>query len=112
MRITERLHKTGKVMFEVGKKVIALDNHSQGIYRKGEVFTLNAIKKARCNCKRFLLDIGVKSRYGHSTCPTCGSTCIADDIWWFGSNHFAPYDDSLSDITAEELIERLELQTA
>jgi len=90
--------------FEVGKKVIAIGNHSQGKFRKGDVFILDGIKKSHCTCKPFVLDIGIKSEYPFSRCPICDYRYVSDSVWWVGSNYFAPYDDSLSELTAEDIL--------
>lgn len=91
--------------FEVGKKVIAIKSHSQGRYKRGQVFALNGIRKAHCNCKPLLLDIGITAFATLSCCTTCGSSFpIRDGINWYNSNHFAPYDDSLSELTAEDIL--------
>jgi len=99
-------------MFEVGKKVICIKNHSQGIVKKGEVYELISIRKSKCKCKYIDLDIGFAiPEHKNNTiqgCRTCGEMYIkTDGTHWFCSSLFAPYDDSLSETTVEELLNEL-----
>lgn len=100
-------------MFEVGKKVICIKTHTQGVVKAGQVFDLMGIRKSDCKCSSIQLDIGLKNPYqvGQRVLCQCGIVCIETRIYWLGSTLFAPYDDSLSSITADELIESLEYQT-
>mgnify|MGYP000904673755 CR=1 FL=1 len=90
--------------FEVGKKVIAVANHSQGNYKRGQVFPLNGIKKG-CSHYTVLLDVGlvVHGNNAFSGCPICLSD-FSKNIHYVDSRNFAPYDDSLSELTAEDIL--------
>lgn len=94
-------------MFEVGKKVIAIKDHSHGYFRKGDVFELLCIKQF-CKCA-IALDVGLKTKdTGTNTyCPRCGYEDSTGVLWCI-QTYFAPYDDSLSSITVEELLEEVE----
>lgn len=93
--------------FEVGKKVIAIRTHSKKAFVRGQVFELNGIRKPKCMCKSLDLDIGmVNSEAKILSCTLCGNQENRNsDIWWFNSAAFAPYDDSLSELTAEHILE-------
>lgn len=94
-------------MFQVGKKVICVKTHSQGAVKKGQVFELLGIKKSNCKCGDLVLDVGLKSICYTQRCLTCNEVWTAPDIWWIGEDKFAPYDDSLSEITVDELLYNL-----
>ncbi len=96
-------------MFEVGKKVICVKSHSNGKVKKGQVFELHGIRKSVCNCKgECMLDIGMRGDYGTISCNACGVRVYErHSIFWFSSTLFAPYDDSLSETTVEELLYQL-----
>jgi hypothetical protein len=92
--------------FEVGKKVIALENHGQGKFKKGDVFTLLGIMKASCKCNVIKLNVGIVSLVGVYLCTDCGfSGKAVMGYLWQPDFVFAPYDDSLSELTAEDILE-------
>ena len=98
-------------MFEVGKRVIAIIDHNHGLFKKGDVFELIGIKKSPCKCNEIDLNIGIINKYKGQHCSKCGSFWIKnDDYSWYSSTRFAPYDDSLSEHTADSLIEELETE--
>lgn len=98
-------------MFEVGKKVICIKTHCDGDYKRGQVFNLICITTG---CKHYpvLLDIGLKLKMGQvSTCNVCDHEA-SREIQWCSAKCFAPYDDSLSELTAEDILEETNLHTA
>lgn len=100
-------------MFEVGKKVIAIRDHSEKDFKKGDIFDLIGIKKSPCGCGNILLNINYKnSYYLFLHCLKCGNRfSITDEYLWFESSSFAPYDDSLSEHTVDSLLEEIETQS-
>lgn len=100
--------------FEVGKKVIAIATHPAGYFKRGQVFELLAMRKSTCNCKTPELHIGLQASGEAVWCRACGMVIYnysRDGIRWLDSVRFAPYDDSLSETSIEELIYTLEEQT-
>lgn len=94
-------------MFEVGKKVIAIRSQSGGAFKEGDVFECLALKKICCgNGVAMLIDLYFKGCA--SQCGDCGMLYPVGEAW-FDAGNFAPIDDTLSDITADELIEQLEI---
>jgi len=93
-------------MFEVGKKVICIKDHSQGVVKKGQIFELHAIKKGVCGCGLIVFDIGKQNYCDHYVCGSCNKDQLPnkDGIYWLGSILFAPYDDSLSTLTDHDII--------
>jgi hypothetical protein len=95
--------------FDIGKKVIAIRNHPDMMYKSGQVYTLLNIRTSLCKCADPLLDIGFKNRYRYWICDICeASGRVEDSIFWVSSVDFLPYDDSLSDITVEEIMDEIE----
>ena len=101
--------------FEVGKKVICIRSHRDGVVKRGEIYELLAIKKYGCKiCNTLVVDVGFKDdsveigkqavcfHHGYA-----GGKLIADGIWWLSTCLFAPYDDSLSETTVDELLETI-----
>lgn len=96
-------------MFEVGKKVICIKEHSSGVIKKGDLFELLGMKKHKCKCGVLVLDVGIETTSPFERCSDCGDIRLAlnENEHWFRAKLFAPYDDSLSEITVEELIGEL-----
>ena len=103
-------------MFEVGKKVICIKIHKEGFVKQGRIYVIRWTKYGECSCHNLRLDVGKKipnksgsGKFGIK-CLTCSAPCVAtiDNTLWLSASRFAPYDDSLSSITAEELIEELQ----
>jgi hypothetical protein len=95
-------------MFEVGKKVIAIHTalHPSGKgIKRGEVYPLNAIIKACCG-ESLAFDVGIALEHSSGGCSMCGKR-YPTGILWISSQYFAPYDDSLSETTVEELLYQL-----
>ena len=47
--------------WKIGKKIIAIKDHSQGVFKKDDIFTLIAITHSKCKCNVLYLDIGFSS---------------------------------------------------
>lgn len=88
--------------FEVGKKVIAIINFPNAGFKKGDVFPLLCIKLSQCGC--ILFDIGKVSTCGQSKCGEHRISFENNGVRWIGSTAFAPYDDSLSELTVEKIL--------
>ena len=101
-------------MFEVGKKVICIKDHKKANVKRGQVFELQQIRLAKCKCKDMLFDIGLSIPNGYNKdaqdCYACGATGLpTNGTLWLKSTRFAPYDDSLSELTAEEILNEVEV---
>lgn len=77
-------------MFEVGKEVICIKTHDEGVFKKGDEFLLLGIRKSCCGIE---LDVG-KEKYSHTDfihCIECDSIrSLNGSVWWFSSSRFAP----------------------
>jgi hypothetical protein len=91
--------------FKVGGKCMAIKNAGTGIFKKGEVFEIEAIRELCCGKGGLLLTLkGIG-------CVTTCTECYLQGRW-LRSRNFVPLDDTveLSDFTADELIKQLEPQ--
>jgi hypothetical protein len=93
--------------FEVGKTVIAVVNQPQRKFKKGDIFPLEAIKKGCCNNVKLLLLINMTYPTDNMTrCSKCGCSNPLGEPW-FDSSGFAPYDDSLSELTTDDILNEI-----
>lgn len=97
--------------FHIGQDVVALINHSQGVFKKDDLFTIIGLRKALCKCNMQEVNIGIKIPTNYSQiyydCRCCNTINIPkqDSGWWFAEECFAPLNE-LTDIS--ELQEVLE----
>lgn len=96
--------------FEVGKKVICVKSHKEAGLNTGDIFELQGIKKDPCKkCGGVLFDVGKSHQYKVGQRIFCGEheteEYYCDGIWWFLPSRFAPYDDSLSSLTVEMILD-------
>jgi hypothetical protein len=97
------------MMFTINKQVIAINNHPDGCYRKGDIYTLLAMRISMCRCGVILLHIGqYVSENSGLACDRCYVIADAKDgIFWHTASDFVPYDNSLSETTIDQLIYEL-----
>lgn len=86
--------------FYIGQKIVAIKDHSQGVFKKGDEFTVFNIVK----CCEYLVDIGLKNGIG-SYCSYCNKD-ISQNILFFNESRFAPIE--LSTTTFEDVIKQYE----
>jgi hypothetical protein len=86
--------------FYIGQEVVAILDHSQGDYKKGDEFVVRGIRKGCCFID---LDIG-KLHNGYINCIYCNSLNPANGVMWYHSRAFAP-KQQLSDTTYNEVME-------
>lgn len=102
-------------MFEVGKEILCIRNHSEGVVKKGERYELLAIKKTKCRCGGVMLDVGKELSFsaplytltclGKNGCGHKESNVPNDGIKWLSGKLFAPIDNTLSDLTDADILE-------
>jgi hypothetical protein len=83
--------------FFVGQEVVAIKDHSQGTFKKGNEFVIRGIKE---DCCLITLDVGIRTGKGFMNCRFCGNRKENDD--YFDSNCFSPKQE-LSQLTYDEL---------
>lgn len=92
--------------FEIGQEVLCIKTHSQGAVVKGQKYPVIGIRQGCC---QIVLDVGIVSTTTIWFCRNCQKTRnCGDNVWWLHSNLFAPIDNTLSEVTIEELIEQHE----
>jgi hypothetical protein len=74
--------------YRTGDDIIAIRDHSQGVFFKGDVFTAIALQRNSCGCI-FVVDIGLKSDRRFTKCPVCDMNDEkTDNIWWVDARSF------------------------
>lgn len=74
--------------YRTGDDIVAIKDHSQGVFLKGDVFTAIAMKRNSCGCA-IVVDIGLKSDRRFTKCPICDmSDEKTDNIWWVDARAF------------------------
>ena len=98
--------------YRPGDEIVAIKDHSQGIFKKGDVFTAVAMKRNACGCN-LVVDIGLKSDRPFTSCPVCGMHDEkTDNIWWVSAILFRRLltrseEEDLADVLAEVFSEEL-----
>lgn len=92
-------------MFKVGQKVVCIETHNLGHFKKGEIFILSGIKQCP-NCKKILLDIGITVNYDIIVCGKCGLEKENDN--YFSSHRFKPLYETFADEVLENIKEQIE----
>jgi len=98
--------------YRAGDDIVAIKDHSQGIYKKGDVFTAISLQRNGCGCI-ILVDIGLKSDRLYTKCPVCGMNDEkTDNIWWVEARAFRRLlsrseEEDLADVLAEVFQEEL-----
>lgn len=88
--------------FYIGQKVVAIKDHTDKDFLKGEEFIVLDIKKA-CHC--CVIKISTKEYLGFMTCSNC-SFEKRYGFYYFNENMFAPIQEhEISEMTFEEAIE-------
>lgn len=96
--------------FHIGQDIVAIVDHSQGCFKKDDVFIALDVSISRC-CNEPLVDIGIREdgeAVLYITNCTCGKDTVSNShVSWFFSHCFAPLD---SLVNIEELSEILNLE--
>ena len=90
--------------FYIGQKIVAIKDHSQGIFKKGDEFTVLGIKSFCCYNG---IDIGIRIYHNTQSCDDCGTIHYKNcDVCHFDECVFAPIE--LSTTTFEDVIKQFE----
>lgn len=94
--------------FYIGQKIVAIKDHSQGIFKKGDEFTVLDVRDSLCKCNNYDVHIGI---FDYVTLfEECSNSCFKkfrnDCFWWFCPTMFAPIE--LSTTTFEDVIKQYE----
>lgn len=91
-------------LFYVGQQVVAIVDHPQKRYIRGQEFIVLKIVETRCKCKSVCIQIFPKD--GHiyvGTCTICNGNLGEDDFMFFNQEEFAPIQE-IGDMTFEEAL--------
>jgi len=86
--------------FKIGQEIVCIKSHSLSLFKKGDEFVIQGIKKEKC-CNTITLDIGLKFDFILARC-VCGKETEWDN--YFGSSLFVPKQE-LSNTTYNEVME-------
>jgi hypothetical protein len=77
--------------FYVGQQVVAIVGHSKENFKKGDLFTVNDIRKNKC-CGTWIISIGIntKNRFRNTVCGICNNIRVNDD--YYRAATFAPVE--------------------
>jgi hypothetical protein len=90
----------------VGQEVVCIKDHSRGIVREGEMYTVQDVAETPC-CQTVLIDIGKRHGSKIIMC-TCGNKFPIDvPIHYLAAFLFAPLDD-LFNTEISELMSEVE----
>jgi len=98
--------------YRTGDDIVAIKDHSQGVFLKGDVFTAMALQRNSCGCI-FVVDIGLKSDRPFTKCPVCDvNDEKTDNVWWVDALAFRKLlsrseEEDLADVLAGVLSEEL-----
>jgi len=90
-----------KSIFNVGKEVVANQDHPNGFFKKGQEFTIKAVLGNVCECGIVVVNVGVCTYDRQSTCR-CGKIIDVGNV--FCQSRFSPKQE-LSDTTYNEVVE-------
>lgn len=96
------------VPFYEGQKVIAIENHPQGYFNKGDEFIIHSIFKSICKCKCWTVTIGMISKDGLSCeCIFCNGIYFGPSKQLvFRASRFAPKQEEFQAITYTKILEK------
>lgn len=96
----------------IGQRIIAIVDHSQGAFKKGDEFKIKGLRPSTCKCKSIQIYVGIDA---DATIRSTYSKCRVCDIrhnnyeykWWFKEKCFAPIDErpELSEYIDENILE-------
>ena len=99
--------------YRAGDEIICIKDHSQGIVKKGQIYTAEHLQRMDCGCI-YLVDIGLKSDRPFTMCAVCETKHDkTDNIWWIDARLFrrllthseeADLKEVLEEVLHDELI--------
>ena len=95
--------------FYIGQDIVAIVDHSQGCFKKDDIFSALDVDFTKC-CNKPLVDIGIKeipALMYQGGCDCGAIEFTRSPVIWFYSKCFVPLD---SLVNIEELTEILEFE--
>lgn len=88
----------------IGQEIVCIKTHSQGVIKRGQAFTIKAVRESQCSCDYIEIDIGIRY-FSFGMCVKCGYTASnPEPEWWFSERNFAPLEYNQQAI--DELLEQ------
>jgi hypothetical protein len=92
-------------MFEIGKKVICVKTHSQGVVAEGKIYMIRDLRTCP-TCNVLQIDVGVKSNNVLGFC-ICKNKNPTHGIHWLSNKLFRPLDESFAESVLENIMEQI-----
>lgn len=86
-------------MFRIGQRVVCVKNHSKGLVKAGQQYTVNGVNF----CCKPLVDVGV---FTFGKAMNCCGKRMEGNINWFSTSLFAPIEE-ISETTYDEVMEKI-----
>ena len=95
----------------IGQEIVCIKTHSQGVVKRGQIYTIKGLRNGICECSPVQIDVGIKAKAAFDTCNDCGVEVLTtSEIWWFHESLFAPLEynqEAIDELLKEPiLIER------
>lgn len=89
--------------FYIGQKVVAIKNHSQGVFKKGDTFTVLGVSK---HCCKWCIEIGIQGM-GKWECSVCNVEHPHIKEWFMHADMFSPIQEqSYPLMTFSKIVEK------
>jgi hypothetical protein len=95
--------------FYIGQKVVCIQNHSQGLVKKGVEYTILDIQKG-CKHHSWIVDVDhPKNLFGTGGCAICGVD-KTETAYYICHSLFAPIEEQkFSKVTYTQVLEEVEM---
>ncbi len=96
--------------FKIGQEIVAVKDREDGLFRKGQIFTVQGLRTCTCNCGIAEVNVNIPHENHSSYCVACNNRYIENSGFvWFFHTYFAPVQtDSEEADMAEALTEIME----
>lgn len=92
----------------IGQRIVAIRDHSQGVFKRGDEFVVRGLKQSLCKCGFIAIDIGLHPFDNEMLCVDCNTILFVGDVWWFHEEMFSPLDEI--EVAISELMEQTQVQ--
>ena len=91
-------------MWYIGQKIVAIKDHSQGMFKKGDTFVIKGLRNCICKCEIVEIDINIRDNSNMWECPVCKMDGIEyTDIYWFHEDMFKPLEEATDENELEKI---------
>ena len=93
----------------IGQDIVAVRDHSDGKFKRGDEFKIKGLQLPQCKCKEVEIDVGhthnLNGEKYDFICVDCNTVYpIGSFIQWYGESCFAPLDpikEAISELTEQ-----------